>query len=150
MVAQYAPRWARSHQCPAPIFSLGRRGITRAADCCGLVSSEIAGCRECGLASAPSIFNPLRNCRSALFTTLAFQRSFLRRPRTLRRISQPRRWSPTSQPPRGRHLRSPGHQMPSSCNDPIQGSGRQGSTIKKQHSTRWRWACKRTSTRRAC
>jgi len=77
----------------------------------------------------PSIFNPCRNCRSALFTTPASQGSFLPRPRTARRISQRRRRSPTSRPPRGRHLRSRRHRMPSSRNDPIQGSGTRDSAI---------------------
>src|SRR5215470_2639753 len=47
-----------------------------------------------------------RNCRSALFTTPALQRSFPPRSRTARRISPPWRRTPTSRPPRGRHLRS--------------------------------------------
>jgi len=119
----YARGVGWSDECPwRDIFCLLAEYCSR---CC-LFRMHI--CRNCQLRTGQipicpsSAFIPIGNGRSALFTTRASRRSFLRRSRTRMPASRPRQRSPTSRPRRrcGRHLHSCNHPMPSSYNDPNQ------------------------------
>ena len=132
-------RW--SGGCPSrDIFSV----LVECCSRCCLLWTHIF--RNCRLRTGPirflttSAFTPIRNCRSALFTTPASRPSPLRRSRG--RSKAPRRGQQSPRPSRGRrrHLRSCHRLLQTSCNHPIQkGANRScNASAKIQNDTRRR------------